>query len=337
MCGLAGGIHPNISTFLRDALLRLEYRGYDSWGLILADEYGKTSLSKGVGVPTRSVLPNHKTPFLTGLAHTRWATQGEVCERNAHPIRGGLPGSTDEVYVVHNGVIDNYKELRSGLECAGYVFVTDTDTEVIAHSLAWTFTNWRQGYFREVLGDVLTRLWGRFSFAAISSRFPEFLFLFCNGSPLVVCPEAGLFASDSEIFQGYLPARHTLVRMGAGEVGYLCRDGDNLDFSYSANPFSTFSIVTNPFLEETSVNEDDDHPPETKQSGQLMRQEIAEQPGLVLCPRPEVPGLPEGCETVWLFGCGSSYYAALLARNWFEEIAYVTARVRLAAEDYIFL
>ena len=134
MCGIIGAIaNVNIVPILLEGLLRLEYRGYDSAGLVVTNQGLQRLRTTGRVTELRKLAAQQKTEGFVGIAHTRWATHGEPSERNAHPH---FSGDEYRIAVVHNGIIENHEEIRSHLKNLGFKFISDTDTEVIAHLIA---------------------------------------------------------------------------------------------------------------------------------------------------------------------------------------------------------
>lgn len=135
MCGIVGAIAKvNIVPVLLEGLLRLEYRGYDSAGLVVTNDGLHRLRTTGRVTELRKLAAEQKTSGLAGIAHTRWATHGEPSERNAHPH---FSGEELRIAVVHNGIIENHEDIRIFLKKQGYIFTSDTDTEVIAHLIAF--------------------------------------------------------------------------------------------------------------------------------------------------------------------------------------------------------
>jgi glucosamine--fructose-6-phosphate aminotransferase (isomerizing) len=316
MCGIVGGFAPDIFPFLRDGLLRLEYRGYDSWGMAVLGE-GPPQVVRWMGPPSSFLPAQSHLSGTCGIAHTRWASHGRASLENAHPISGGRGG---EVLVVHNGIIENYAELREFLTGQGYTFKTETDTETIAHLLA------------HYMGDpldagahikhVCATLQGRYAFAAVLESCPGRIFLASFGSPLVVCPEAGLFASDPVALSGYVPD-DALVFALENEAAIL--DVSEGRPRLSKDMMGPLRGVRIPPANAVS----------TKTRGQWMLEEMREQVEMARSgPRP-APALDADCDEVGgihLFGCGSSYHAALLGRAYFEARAATPVTARLATD-----
>ena len=247
-----------------------------------------------------------------GIAHTRWATKGEVCISNTHPIAGGWPETT---FVAHNGIIENYESLRSYLAERDYVFRTDTDTEVIAHLFDLSAKeHWDNAYpvysELDVFRAVLKRLKGQYAIALISTQQPDTVFLAANGAPLWVSPK-GYAASDIGALAGYatdaLPLEFGgIALMHKGRVEFY--DGDGR-FRQS--------------IPSHEVPDEEAKPRESSEAEPNMLREIREQAQLVL-QDPQRLSLPDCSEEqasrVFLYGCGSSHYAAMLGKFYIENI-----------------
>lgn len=276
MCGIvAASLVGPCFPFLRAGLLALEYRGYDSFGL--ACWAGRYEVRRQVGAPSAHLGGWPDLPGWAGVGHTRWATHGRPTEANCHPVMGGRDYPV--VAVVHNGIVDNHSELRRELERLGYRFRTDTDTEVVAHCLA------HHGWYQ-----TLARLRGSMAFAAL---YPgDKVQAVSMGCPLLVA-EGGMAASDPSAFAGHA-AR--CARLADGQSVLLCR-GE----VYADRPALAWDVPV--------------PPPEGHGGRRRMADEIREQPGYVKWLAGEPAAERAGDEPVVMFGCGSSYNAALLGRH----------------------
>lgn len=328
MCGLVAyaGAKP-ASHFLLEGLKRLEYRGYDSCGLVTFSGSNLESLHRATCAPSHVDNDIHLKHMLgnVGLGHTRWATHGKVCERNTHPI-----STEDEsVFVVHNGIIENNNELRDEMESRKYSFWTETDTEVIANLLNDKVP---RGSFCDVtdlaLGVIMVceKLQGSYAFVAWVG-WPGRLVAVSRGAPLVFSP-LGHIASDPAAFSGFADRYATLQD---GHIAIVTeraddpmfKDGCEIEFINPANyRHNCFGFYKPVFLGVV--------PPagEAGSGGSRMYSEIHEQRETLkltsILPNPKKPA------RVCLFGCGSSYYAAMVGRHFFERTMPVT--VEHAAE-----
>ncbi|MFZ3202556.1 MAG: class II glutamine amidotransferase, partial [Pseudomonas sp.] len=186
MCGIVGAVaERNITAVLVEGLKRLEYRGYDSAGVALLNEQGQLERRRRVGKVSelQAALSGEPLAGRLGIAHTRWATHGAPSERNAHPhFSGREPGN--ELAVVHNGIIENHEQLRAQLKSLGYVFSSDTDTEVIVHLLEHKLQS--LGDLTAALKAAVKELHGAYGLAVISAGQPDRLLAARSGSPLVI-------------------------------------------------------------------------------------------------------------------------------------------------------
>ena len=317
MCGIAGFVGSRWdASFLGEALRRLEYRGYDSWGVATLNGsnfvYGKQ-----VGEISKACLAIDKENFpgSVGIGHTRWATHGSPTATNAHPIFGGRDR---EVAVVHNGVIENHEELRSSLKAKGYVFETETDTEVIAHLFADICENTCTA--RERLRRLTRLLRGQYAFAVIiADDRPKRLLVACQGSPLLVSPD-GLVASESVAFSGFTD---DVYQLEDGQMAVLY--GGKSIFVFDANDYLTdLRRVTVPATPEESL----------KDFPTYMLKEIAEQPECLarMLERKTFDHLIDHTSNFFLFGCGSSYHAALIGQRYLEYVAAKPTQCDYASE-----
>ena len=184
MCGIVGGVtNTDITPLLLDGLNRLEYRGYDSSGLVLLSKNNKLIRERAVGKVNNLVkklkLKKNKIEGATGLAHTRWATHGEPSNNNAHPHI-----SKNSISIVHNGIIENYIDLKSLQIDQGYKFTSETDTEVIAHAIDFSMQS--SNSLLEATQKVLKKLDGSYGLGIISSKLPNTLIAARKGSPLLI-------------------------------------------------------------------------------------------------------------------------------------------------------
>ena len=193
MCGIVGYIGEQLaSDIILDALKRLEYRGYDSSGIATLDA-GSIHLTRAVGKlgHLSTALQDKPQAGHTGIGHTRWATHGGVTEANAHPHLAG-----NEVAIVHNGIIENYAELKSALLAKGHHFSSQTDSEVLAHLFQDALSQGATG--TQAMQIVLNKIKGAFALAVMLREYPNQLFVARNASPLAIGVEEGLVCVASD-------------------------------------------------------------------------------------------------------------------------------------------
>ena len=332
MCGIVGAIaERNVTPILIEGLRRLEYRGYDSAGIVTLDNRdGRLHRLRTVGKVQALAERLRQEPVRgpLGIAHTRWATHGEPCERNAHPHL-----SNDSVAVVHNGIIENYQELKVELRAAGYHFESDTDTEVIAHLID------RQ--LRETDGDLLAavrqavgRLTGAYSLGVIYREDPERLFAARAGSPLVlgIGIEEHFIASD--VF-ALAPVTQTFVFLEEGDLAEVRREGFTIydrdgqvverPLSYAGQPGG---VVGKGGYRHYMLKEIFEQPAVVAETleGRVHQGRVLED-----CFGPEAGALFDQVQGVHIIACGTSYHAGLVARYWLENLG-VPCAVEVASE-----
>ena len=331
MCGIVGAIaERNVTPILLEGLRRLEYRGYDSAGIVTVDSRdGQLHRLRAVGkvqaLADRLRAEPVRGPL--GIAHTRWATHGEPCERNAHPHV-----SNDAVAVVHNGIIENYQELKAELIAAGYRFESDTDTEVVAHLIDQCLRDTDD--LHVAVQRAVTRLTGAYSLGVICRTQPDCLIAARAGSPLVlgIGIEEHFIASD--VF-ALAPVTQTFVFLDEGDIAEVRRDGFTI---YDR----AGQVVERPLSYAA------------QQGGVIgkghyrhfMLKEIFEQPGVVaetLEGRihqgrlledsfgPDANAVFDQTAGVHIVACGTSYHAGLVARYWLENLG-VPCTVEVASE-----
>ena len=329
MCGIVGyvGDPKKTAAVLCDSLGRLEYRGYDSAGICFL-ENGKSRVVRSEG-KLRNLLSKLEPDDMdspAGMGHTRWATHGEPSERNAHPQTSG------PVSVVHNGIVENYPELKEELSAAGYEFVSDTDTEVIAH-LVHDFS--KKG--ETLLGAVrktFARIEGSYAVAVMSDEEPGRIVATRRFSPLVIARSGDECFLASDV-PAVLPYAREFVLLEDDDFAVLDEGGIRVTDS-SGEP-----------AERTPAKVNWD-PVAVEKSGyrHYMLKEIFEQPGAIFdtlrgkftADMKEVvfdgvdPGLARRTGRIVIVACGTSYHASLIGKYMMEEIAGINAQVELASE-----
>lgn len=340
MCGIvaAQGQEPILNNLLT-GLERLEYRGYDSCGVAYLDSktgaIERTRTVKRVADLVEQTKSLAESTFM-GIAHTRWATHGVPCERNAHPhvSEKEISGVLHSFSVVHNGIIENYQELKNELIEKGYVFQSDTDTEVIAHLVADYYAD----NLTQAVNDAVLRLHGAYAIAVIASVEPEVLVGARQGSPLLVgkTDKSYYLASDSLALTGY-----------ADEITYL-EDGDIVKINLS-NFFickqATLELVTHQrnFAKIETVVQD----ASLGDFANYMQKEIHEQPKAVFdclsqvtefdfsyygVPAQEALNIFKEIDSILIVACGTSYYSGCVAKYWLESVAKIETHVEVASE-----
>ena len=330
MCGIVGAAsHKNIVDVLVEGLRRLEYRGYDSCGFaVINSNDAKHPIERARTTARVSELAEQGKDFVgtLGIAHTRWATHGKPDTQNAHPhISNGL------IAVVHNGIIENYESLRAELKAAGYVFTSETDTEVIAHLVHQQYVAIGQKDIAQSVRAVLPKLHGAYAIGVIAQDSPNTLVGARVGSPLVVaigdCEH--FLASDALALAG---RAHSMMYLEEGDIAVL--KADSLEVIDQAGRPAQRELKSMPAQADSVDLGPYQH---------YMQKEIFEQPraiGDTLANIAEFgPGLFEANPEDWkafdqilILACGTSYYSACVAKYWLEDIAGIPTQVEIASE-----
>ncbi len=333
MCGIVGAIRSapkNVVEFLTDGLKRLEYRGYDSSGIaVLMD--GKIKRIRRIGRVANMECAAQEQGITgqLGIGHTRWATHGGVTEPNAHPhISGG------KIAVVHNGIIENFESERSRLQNLGYTFESQTDTEVISHSIRHEYDQ-NQGDLLTAVQAACARFHGAYAIAVICQDMPQNMVVARMGCPLLVALGQGetFIASDVSAVVAFT---RKICYLEDGDIALLNTHGlvKLLDKSGKV----AHRTITNSALSLASL--------ELGAYNHFMQKEIHEQPRAV-ADTAEVfldggfvpdnfgqnaQAVFENINSIKLLACGTSYYAALTGKYWLESIAQIPCDVEIASE-----
>ncbi|MGN7161647.1 glutamine--fructose-6-phosphate transaminase (isomerizing) [Sphingomonas sp. SAFR-052] len=327
MCGIVGIIGTDsVADRLLDGLKRLEYRGYDSAGIATVEGSAiERRRASGKLKNLAAELADHPLPGHVGIAHTRWATHGGPTTNNAHPH------ATDEIAVVHNGIIENFKPLRDELTARGRVFTSETDTEVVAHLVSEQVEAGLSP--ADAVKAILPRLHGAFALAILFRQHPDLLIGARLGSPLVVgYGEGEVYLGSDALALAPLTQRIAYLEEGDWVV---CRQGGTEIFDRDNNPVDrpvTLSGVTGALIDKGNHRH-------------FMQKEIYEQPivvaqtlrgylqrfeGRVSLPIPEFD--LSGIKRVTIVACGTSFYAGMVAKYWFEQFARVPVDLDVASE-----
>ncbi|OEC57166.1 glutamine--fructose-6-phosphate transaminase (isomerizing) [Pseudomonas sp. ENNP23] len=330
MCGIVGAVaERNITAILVEGLKRLEYRGYDSAGVAVLDNQGGLQRRRRVGKVSEleQALAAEPLAGRLGIAHTRWATHGAPTEHNAHPHFSG------DLALVHNGIIENHEPLREHLKGLGYVFTSDTDTEVIVHLLDHHLSN--LGDLTEALKVVVRELHGAYGLAVISRSQPDRLVAARSGSPLVI----GLGLGENFLASDQLALRQVTDRfmyLEEGDIAEIHRDQVRI-WDSAGQPVQREQVQYHEGAEAADKGE----------YRHFMLKEIHEQPKvvqrtlegrlgadhvLVNAFGPRAAELFAKVRNVQIVACGTSYHAGMVARYWLEELAGVPCQVEVASE-----
>jgi glutamine---fructose-6-phosphate transaminase (isomerizing) len=348
MCGIVGYIGPRQAVdFLVQGLRRLEYRGYDSSGIGTIGPDGRFAVCKTAGrIDTlEQRLAEDPTPGHVGIGHTRWATHGAPTDENAHPHLGG----DFEVAIAHNGVIENFRLLKTRLEAEGYVFRSATDSEIIAHLLASSLQRVREvspvsgngsadpvNQLIEAVAMALAQLQGTYGLAILFRQFPNVMIAARLGSPLVVGvgEDEHFIASDASPLVGYTDqivylADHQIAVITADSLRVIHRDQGHIKHNVRLLEIGGAQVQLNgyPHFMLKEICEQ----PETLQNamrGRLSSEEAtAVFGGLNLTPQQL-----RSINRIVLTACGTSWHAALVGEYLIEEFARIPVEVEYASE-----
>lgn len=330
MCGIVGAVaERNITAILLEGLKRLEYRGYDSAGVAVYthDQTLERARRPGKVSELEQALDAQPLVGRLGIAHTRWATHGAPCERNAHPM------FSDGLAVVHNGIIENHEALREQLKALGYVFTSDTDTEVIAHLLNHKLKELTD--LTVALKATVKDLHGAYGLAVISAKQPDRLVAARSGSPLVI----GLGLGENFLASDQLALRQVTDRfmyLEEGDIADIRRDSVQI-----------WDIDGKAVERETVQYREGAEAADKGEFRHFMLKEIHEQPAvvqrtlegrmsqhqvLVQAFGPQAAELFAKVRNVQIVACGTSYHAGMIARYWLEELAGIPCQVEVASE-----
>ena len=330
MCGIVGAVaQRDVAEILINGLHRLEYRGYDSAGVAVVDPNHELHRVRCLGKVKALDEAVAVKPLIggTGIAHTRWATHGEPSEANAHPHTSG------NFAVVHNGIIENHEELRELLKSRGYVFNSQTDTEVIAHLVEWEMRS--ASTLLEAVQKTVKQLTGAYGMVVLDREHPEHLVAARSGSPLVIGLGIGenFLASDQ---LALLSVTRRFIYLEEGDIAEITRRTVDI---YDTNGQKVEREVHESNLENDAA--------EKGKFRHFMQKEIYEQPnalintmeGRILHNNVIVDAIGNGAseilekvEHIQIVACGTSYNAGMTARYWFEALAGVGCDVEIASE-----
>lgn len=315
MCGIVGCVgNKKAQPYLISGLRRLEYRGYDSAGIVTIGQKSTLIRAKGKVSELESLLGKHKTDDIIGIGHTRWATHGEPSETNAHPHRAG------NIFLVHNGIIENYKELKNQIK--DHKFVTQTDTEVLAALINSFYV--KDNNLLDSVTQALKLVVGTYGIAVVSASDLSQVVVARSGSPLIIGVGQGetYIASDASALIGYTDQA---IYLNDGEIAVCTKDGVELS-----------NLESQPISANVETIETDMQAIQKQGYDHFLLKEICEQPhtlestlsgrvntedgsvklgGLNLSPE----DLRE-VEHITIIGCGTAYYAGLLGSYYLEQL-----------------
>lgn len=330
MCGIVGAVaQRDVVDILVEGLRRLEYRGYDSAGVAVVNSSGELQRLRRLGKVKELADAVAAQPVTggTGVAHTRWATHGEPSERNAHPH------VSSNITVVHNGIIENHSPLRDALKAQGYVFTSDTDTEVIAHLVEQELKS--AGSLLSAVQKAVKQLHGAYGTVLLDKTDPSRVVVARSGSPLVIGLGIGenFIASDQ---LALLPVTRRFIFLEEGDVAEITR--------HSVRIFDKDGNAIEREVHESNVSYDAG---DKGQYRHFMLKEIYEQPNAInntlegrlssdsVLDETFGNGAAElfkQVKHVQIVACGTSYHSGMVARYWLEALAGISCNVEIASE-----
>ncbi|WP_130536276.1 glutamine--fructose-6-phosphate transaminase (isomerizing) [Thiomicrorhabdus indica] len=332
MCGIVGGVaERNVVPILLEGLRRLEYRGYDSSGVAILDNHANLQRQRALGkinALSKKISSVDSFSGHIGIAHTRWATHGEPSETNAHPHI-----CNKQIAVVHNGIIENYQQLKAEQIQQGYQFTSQTDTEVVAHEVhAQRQTS---DSLLEAIQKSVALFEGAYALGVVSSDDPETLIAARKGSPLVIGVGIGEYFIASDV-SALLPVTQSFIFLEEGDIAQITRESLEI-FNESGKRVER--EIKQSSLTASSV--------ELGEHRHFMHKEIFEQPQAVIDTLEgrvtskevlvssfghQAQALFEQVNQVQIVACGTSYHSGMVAKYWFEDIIQLPCQVEVASE-----
>ncbi len=330
MCGIVGAVaQRDVSGILLEGLRRLEYRGYDSAGIAVVNANHELKRIRSLGKVKELVakVEQDSIPGGLGIAHTRWATHGKPSVNNAHPHVSG------SVALVHNGIIENYSDIKTKLIAKGFKFESETDTEALVHLIA--FNKRTTPNLLAAVQKTVKEIRGAYGTVIIDSQEPNHLIAARSGSPIVIGLGIGenFVASDPSAL---LPVTRRFIFLQEGDIADITRFSITI---YDQNGH----VVERPVTESELLNDDNIK----GNYRHFMQKEIYEQ-GTAICNTlenrltdnkicaeafgAEAPAIFKQVENIRIIACGTSYHAGLIARQWFEEYLGISTQVEIASE-----
>ena len=330
MCGIVGAAaQRNVTGILVEGLRRLEYRGYDSAGVAVVEQNQTLEIRKAVGkvVNLEQEISSSPTRGNLGIAHTRWATHGKPAFNNAHPH------TSDSIAVVHNGIIENYQALRESLISEGYEFVSETDTEVIVHTIHRFVKNGASLF--EAVQQTIAGFDGAYALGVIDANAPDTIIAARRGSPLVL----GLGMEENFIASDQMALRQVTDRF------IYLEEGDLAEVSHDS--IRIVDASGNEVQREAQTLFDGNEQADKGEFRHYMAKEIHEQPRVIketLLGRlsktkileevfgTESKAIFDQVKAVQIIACGTSYHAGMVAKYWMENWAGIPCQVEVASE-----
>lgn len=331
MCGIIGAVaNHDVAITLLDGLKRLEYRGYDSAGIAIINSAHQLERIRTAGKVKELIklVKQHPLPGYIGIAHTRWATHGKPNEQNAHPHIAG-----NEIALVHNGIIENYNELRSELLANHCILTSETDSELIAHLVNLNIMLGQDLLL--AVRNAAKKLKGSFAIGLIRRSEPHHLIALCNGSPLVIGigKEETYISSDT---LALLPLIHQFIFLEEGDIAEI-----------ETNQITIYNINGEKQTRPIHQSNANDSVVDKGEFPHYFLKEIFEQPSAISRTLQNklgrnkmiidsfgvnAPAIFKKLQRVQIVACGTSYYAGLIGKFWIEELCNIPCQVELASE-----
>jgi glucosamine--fructose-6-phosphate aminotransferase (isomerizing) len=333
MCGIVGGISKNnLVPILINGLKRLEYRGYDSAGLVVLDAQNKLDRARSVGkvINLEKNIQARKSPLegTTGIAHTRWATHGKPTSNNAHPHL-----CNDSVGVVHNGIIENFLTLKAQQKKQGYHFTSDTDTEIIVHGIHQALKN--SDSLLTAVQTAVQKFEGAYGIGVVSSDYPGRIIAARSGSPLVIgVSKMGHFIASDQL--ALLDITRDFIFLEEGDIADITLDSvkiynKNGDLVERNIKTSTLKIgqVSKGSYAHYMLKEIFEQPQAIRDT---LESRISKNSVLASAFGHQAKTIFTNIQHVQIIACGTSYHAGLVAKYWLEDIAKIPAHIEVASE-----
>lgn len=330
MCGIVGAVaERNVVPILMEGLRRLEYRGYDSAGIAVMNGEAVTRVRRlGKVQELQNALDADPLKGFTGISHTRWATHGVPSETNAHPHM-----SHNDIAIVHNGIIENYEELRDELRAEGYEFESETDTEVVAHRIRQHLES--TGDLARAVQATVDELEGAYALAVMCASDPHKLVLARAGCPVVVGLGLGENFVASDV-AALLPVTRNFMFLDEGDVAVVergrvtvyDRDGEQVERPVKESELTADAAERGNFRHfmQKEIHE------QARAVGRTLEERIANGRVLDAAFGPSANEVLDRTRGVHIVACGTSYHAGLVARYWIEQLCRLPCTVEIASE-----
>ena len=330
MCGIVGAVaERNVVPILMEGLRRLEYRGYDSAGIAIATDGQITRIRRlGKVRELQSALDDNPLSGVSGISHTRWATHGAPSEINAHPHM-----SQEDIVVVHNGIIENYEELRDELKKSGYEFESETDTEVVAHLIHQNLD--AGGDLTQAVKKTVAALEGAYALAVMSQSDPDKLVIAREGGPVVIGLGIGENFVASDV-AALLPVTRNFMFLEEGDIGVVelkkvtvyDAEGNVAERPVKESELTADAAERGKFRHymQKEIHE------QARAVAHTLEDRIANGKVLDAAFGPEANAVLDKVRGIHIIACGTSYHAGLIARYWIEDLCKLPCTVEIASE-----